>query len=81
LFSLATPYFVYLSAMIAGAYVVANLAASVQIGLRERALNCLPVLPVAFATRHIAHGLGALFGLALVLLPGEPWKGRRHGKA
>ncbi len=77
LFSLATPYFVYLAAMIAGAYIVANLAASAQIGLRERALPCLPILPVAFAARHIAHGMGALFGLVLVLLPGEPWKGRR----
>jgi hypothetical protein len=77
LFSLAIPSFIYLSAMSAGAYAVANLAASVQIALRERLLRCLPVLPLAFAIRHIAHGLGALLGLALVLLPGEHWKGRR----
>jgi glycosyltransferase involved in cell wall biosynthesis len=81
LFSLAIPNFVYPTAITAGAYAAANFAASIQIALRERALRCLPVLPVAFVTRHIAHGLGALFGLALVLLPGEPWKGRRQGKA
>jgi hypothetical protein len=76
-FSLAIPTFVYPTAITAVAYGAANLAASVQIALRERALRCLPILPLAFAIRHIAHGLGALFGLALVLVPGEHWKGRR----
>lgn len=69
----------YLAAMIAGAYATANLAASLQIGLCEHDLRFLPVSFLAFATRHLAHGLGALLGLLLVLLPGEHWKGRRQG--
>lgn len=77
LFSLVIPYLVYPMALVAGVYAAANFAASIQIAVRERALRCLPVLPLGFAIRHIAHGLGALFGLALVLVPGEHWKGRR----
>ncbi len=65
---------------IAGAYILANLAASAQIVLRERKLDFLPVLPVVFATRHVSHGLGALYGLVLALLPGKHWKGRRSAK-
>jgi len=67
--------------VIAGSYAMANLAASVQISIRERKREYLPTLPLAFAVRHMAHGLGALLGLLLVLVPGEHWKGRRRAKA
>ncbi len=66
---------------IAGAYAMANLAASVRISVRERKPEYLPTLPLVFAVRHIAHGLGALFGLFLVLLPGKHWEGRQRAEA
>ncbi len=65
---------------IAGAYAMANLAASAQISVRERKPEYLPTLPLAFAVRHIAHGLGALLGLLLVLVPGKHWEGRQRAK-
>ncbi len=67
--------------VIAGAYAMANLAASVQISVRERKPEYLPTLPLVFAVRHIAHGLGALLGLLLVLVPGKHWEGRQRAEA
>lgn len=47
---------------VAGAYAVSNLACSVRESRRlERTLR--PVLPIAFATLHLAYGLGFLSGL------------------
>jgi len=70
----------WLFCSIAGVYILTNLAASAQIAVRERRLDCLPVLPIVFAARHISHGLGALYGLVLAALPGKRWKGRRSAK-
>ena len=71
------PTFLWLGLGIAGLYAVANLGASLQIAVRERSFEEFLLLPLAFATRHLAHGLGALFGLVLLLLPGQRWKGSR----
>ena len=78
--SVFLPKFWWLFCGIAGVYILTNLAASAQIVLRERKLDFLPVLPGVFAARHVSHGLGALYGLVLVLLPGKHWKGRRSAK-
>lgn len=64
-----------------GAYVVANLGASVNISIRERHPSYILILPMVFISRHIAHGLGALLGLALVLIPGNHWKDRRSWRS
>jgi GT2 family glycosyltransferase len=44
-------------------YVVAALAASAAIAVRHRRAALLAVLPVAFAARHVGHGIGALAGI------------------
>jgi hypothetical protein len=50
-------------ALVAGAYVVASLAASLRAaGLGNR--RYLVVLPAAFACLHLSYGLGSLVGLA-----------------
>jgi len=67
-------------AMVVG-YAMANLAASAQVALREKNVRYLFFLPLVFATRHFSHGIGAVWGLILVLLPGRHWKGRRSARA
>jgi glycosyltransferase involved in cell wall biosynthesis len=62
---------------IAGVYAAASLGVSVQIAVREREAGYAFLLPLVFAVRHFVFGVGTLFGLVLVLLPGEHWKGRR----
>jgi hypothetical protein len=66
---------------VAGLYAAASLAASLQIAIREREPRYAMLLPVVFAVRHLVHGMGTVFGLLLVILPGEHWKGRRGMKA
>lgn|SRR5574340_73691 len=64
-----------------GAYGVLSLAASAQLSLRTNTLDYLWTLPIVFATRHVAHGLGALYGLVLASIPGLVWRGRRAANA
>jgi glycosyltransferase involved in cell wall biosynthesis len=52
----------WLSALVAGSYVVANLGASL-VTLRKGAWRLLPLLPITFATIHLSWGLGVLAGL------------------
>ena len=52
---------------IGGAYVIANLAASLHVALREQCWSYLAVLPITFAIRHLAYGTGALASLPVVL--------------
>ncbi|MDX2031494.1 MAG: glycosyltransferase family 2 protein [Blastocatellia bacterium] len=48
--------------LVAGAYALANLAASAQ-AARGKGARTLLILPVVFATLHVAYGLGFLAGL------------------
>ena len=75
--STAWPFLVWAGLGIAGIYAFASLAVSAQIAFRENDSKQFFLLPGVFAIRHVAHGLGALFGLVLAVLPGERWKGRR----
>ena len=75
------PLFLRLTAGIVGVYVTTNLVVSAQIAIREKSAKQFFLLPGVFAVRHLAHGVGALFGLALAALPGEHWKGRRGLRA
>jgi len=52
--------------LIPGAYVLANLAASVYTSSR-RGWRYLPLLPVVYAILHVSYGLGFLVGLVLFL--------------
>lgn len=58
------------SLVVVGPYIVANLVASFWAGLNN--LRVLPMLPGAFATMHVAYGLGFLVGL-------WRWNRRRGG--
>jgi glycosyltransferase involved in cell wall biosynthesis len=66
---------------ILGCYAITNLAASIQISSREGNIKYLLFLPLTFGIRHFAHGIGALYGLVLLALPGKHWKGRRSPKS
>ena len=69
--------FLWVGVAIAGTYGATCLAVSAQIAIREKNPGQFLLLPAVFATRHVAHGLGALFGLVMAVLPGDLWKGRR----
>ncbi|HEV2402102.1 MAG TPA: glycosyltransferase family 2 protein [Candidatus Sulfotelmatobacter sp.] len=73
--------FLWLGLGIAAAYAAVNVAVSLQIAVREWDPRHAFLLPVVFLVRHFAHGIGTLYGLVLVVLPGEHWKGRRGRKA
>lgn len=70
------PPFRWLFVSVTGAYVVANLGASLHLAIQKRCLSYLWAAPIVFAIRQIAYGLGALLGLILVIVPGKHWKGR-----
>jgi glycosyltransferase involved in cell wall biosynthesis len=76
-----SPLFGVIFGSILGCYVLVNLACSIQISAREKSIRCLLLLPLAFAIRHFAHGIGALYGTLLLAVPGEHWKGRRGAKS
>jgi len=73
--------FLWLGLGVAAVYAAVSFVVSLQIAVGEREARYAFLLPVVFAVRHFAHGLGTLFGLVLVILPGEHWKGRRGRKA
>jgi glycosyltransferase involved in cell wall biosynthesis len=73
--------FLWLGLSIAGVYAAVNVAVSLQIAIRERDPRFAGLLPIVFAVRHFVHGIGTLYGMVLVVLPGEHWKGRRGRKA
>jgi cellulose synthase/poly-beta-1,6-N-acetylglucosamine synthase-like glycosyltransferase len=51
------------SIAIPAVYAAVNLAASLQVALARRHLEYLALLPVAFASLHLAYGLGSAWGL------------------
>lgn len=54
---------------LAALYIAANLAASIQAAWRERSLALLFMLPVVFASLHLAYGLGSLWGCVRLAFP------------
>jgi len=60
----------WLFALVAGCYLLANLAAS-TIAARRGGWHYLPLLPAVFAAIHFAWGLGFLAGVARILIPPE----------
>ena len=59
----------WLAGMVAGPYVAANFAASVQAAWKERSIALVFLMPVVFASLHLAYGAGSLWGCALLLKP------------
>ncbi|HEX3187661.1 MAG TPA: sugar transferase [Pyrinomonadaceae bacterium] len=58
-----TPIAGYFLGAALGSYAVANITASI-LSLRKNTYRLLPLMPVVFATLHVAYGLGFLTGLA-----------------
>ena len=61
--------FLWMGPGIAGLYIAASLAVSVQIAAREREWRYAFLLPVVYGVRHFVFGTGTLFGLVLVACP------------
>ena len=70
--------FAVLFALLAGSYLLLSLACSVRIARRE-GWQYLPLLPLAFASLHLAYGTGFLVGLPYFLL--LRGRGARQGDA
>jgi glucose-1-phosphate thymidylyltransferase short form len=51
----------YFLGLVIGTYTIANLTASI-VSLRKRDYRLLPLVPIVFATLHLAYGLGFLTG-------------------
>jgi glycosyltransferase involved in cell wall biosynthesis len=75
------PAFLWLSLVTAASYLAVCIGVSLQIAFGANDLTLALLLPLVFGVRHLAHGVGSLFGLALVIVPGEHWRGRRGWKA
>jgi GT2 family glycosyltransferase len=58
-----------------GAYGAASLVASVRLALRAGRVADVALLPAAFATMHVAYGVGTLAGLRALLRRGAPSPG------
>ena len=63
--TLLSPRFLWVLVGVLGSYAVASAVSSVQIAWAERSPGLLLAAPVAFAVRHVGHGLGCLVGLIL----------------
>jgi succinoglycan biosynthesis protein ExoA len=55
------------SIAVLSAYAAVNLVASIQIAIASRRAVYLPLLPVAFASLHVAYGLGSTWGCLQLL--------------
>jgi len=79
--ALGAPGFRPAAAGIAGVYVLINSVASAHLAWRAGDARYAVVAPGVFFLRHLAHGVGAAWGLVLVAVPGIHWKGRRTREA
>jgi succinoglycan biosynthesis protein ExoA len=71
------PICAWIMTAIGAAYGLISLTVSAQLALRMQDWKYAGLLPIAFAARHLAHGLGAVYGLVLCAVPGLSWRGRR----
>ena len=63
LMALFFPFAKWALLLVGGAYVIANLAASLIVVARKGGWRYLPLLPLTFAILHVAYGSGFLMGL------------------
>jgi glycosyltransferase involved in cell wall biosynthesis len=56
------------SIAVATAYAAANLAASTEVAIAKRRPTNLALMPVAFASLHLAYGLGSAWGCAQLIV-------------
>jgi len=55
--------------LILGAYILASLAASLLVAIKEKNPLYFFLMPSAFAARHLAYGIGSLWGLMKLIFP------------
>jgi len=60
--------------VISGAYALANIGSSIHIAMKEKSFKYVLAVPLAFGARHIAYGLGSLYGLVKVLTAKQFWE-------
>ncbi len=70
--ALVVPAWTWLLAVVAGAYIFANVSASI-LTARQQGFSLLPLLPAAYATLHVSYGCGFLVGLVKFR---RRWSGR-----
>ncbi len=63
LLSVFFPIFLWLFLLISGLYFLVNIYFSFKITTQEKSFRYLFIMPIIFASRHIAYGLGSIFGL------------------
>ena len=71
--TLVFPFGTYMLTGIVGAYGLVNLAASMQVAIKERDIRCIFVMPVIFAMLHFGYGLGSLWGVIKLIGKSEFW--------
>jgi succinoglycan biosynthesis protein ExoA len=64
---LALAGFLWPLALVAGPYAVTNFAVSGLLAWRERRVRLLALLPIAFASLHLAYGAGSLWGVGQLM--------------
>lgn len=62
------PVFRWLFLFIAGLYLLTSLYCAVQIATKKKSVQFLFTLPLVFAVRHIAYGMGSVWGFIKLLL-------------
>ncbi|MGA7382093.1 MAG: hypothetical protein WBX03_14690, partial [Terriglobales bacterium] len=65
--SFILPHFWWVFLGISGSYLVASLIASATIAIRKRDFRYFVLMPLAFASLHVAYGLGSLTALVRTL--------------
>jgi glycosyltransferase involved in cell wall biosynthesis len=73
--SLFSTIFLWSLLVLLGSYGVASGLSAIHVAGKEGSWRLLFLMPLAFAVRHVAYGLGSLVGLLRVLMPGR--KGQR----
>lgn len=71
---LTLPWMWWLSGGILGAYGMANMAASLHVGWKERSGSGMVTVSFVFLMLHMAYGLGSLWGVGRLLLIREFWE-------
>lgn len=67
LLSMFLPTLFWIVIFFIGLYLLTSLFFSIKIMLKEKKIRYLFIMPIVFATRHIAYGLGSIFGLIKLL--------------
>lgn len=62
-----SPIFFWLFLFIVGSYFLVNIYFSIDIAIKRKDLRYLFLMPITFASRHLAYGFGSIWGLIKIL--------------